>query len=628
MTKKRTWKFWTSRTILILLLIGIFWLINLIWFRPFNIKHFYDKVFVELAIDSPELTTSMGIPFLYDRSKDELDDISDAKQWESFNKMKEDYETLMSYDFESQSEENKLNTKILAFYLEGLKDDEPFFYHGYPVNQMGGIQNGLPSLMESAHKLRDESDAEAYISRLSKFDTKFEQLIENLKIAENKGIIPPKFVIKRVVDEMKGFIGTITATTDSTNVSNTTLSPVKSNILYTNFELKIDKLDKISAKQKTSYKNQVEEEIGTTVFHAYQNLIDYFEQLDEKATTDDGVWKLPNGEAYYRHQLKQSTTSNLNPEEVHQIGLSEVARIKGEMKNILLAEGYVDTTKTLGAIIQELNKEERFLFPNTDEGRQMVLDEYDRILSEISDGLDNAFDVRPKAGLEVKRVPKFKEEGSASAYYNGPAMDDSRGGIFYANLRNVHESVKFGMKTLAYHEGIPGHHFQIAIQSELDGVPIFRTIGLFTAYVEGWALYSEQLAWELGIYDNDPFGNLGRLQAEMFRAVRLVVDTGIHYKKWTREEAIDYMVLNTGMTTTEVTTEIERYIVWPGQACAYKIGMLKILELREKAKQELGNKFDLREFHNVVLKNGAVPLDILEEIVESYIRETLMKNNS
>jgi uncharacterized protein (DUF885 family) len=626
MTKKRTWKFWTSRTILILFLIGIFWLINLVWFRPFNIEYFYDKIFVELAIDSPELTTSMGIPILYDRSKDELDDISDAKQWESFNKMKEDYETLMSYDFESQSEENKLNTKILAFYLQGLKDSEPFFYHGYPVNQMGGIQNGLPSLMESAHKLRDESDVEAYISRLSKFDTKFEQLIENLKIAENKGIIPPKFVIKRVVDEMKGFTGILTETIDSTKVSNSTLSAEKSNILYTNFELKIDKLDEISAEQKTSYKKQVEVEIDTTVFRAYKNLIDYFEKLDEKATTDDGVWKLPNGEAYYRHQLKQSTTTNLNPEEVHQIGLSEVARIKSEMKNILLAEGYVDSTKTVGVIIQELNKEERFLFPNTDEGRQMVLDEYDRILSEISGGLDNAFDVRPKAGLEVKRVPEFKEEGSAGAYYNGPAMDDSRGGVFYANLRNVHESVKFGMKTLAYHEGIPGHHFQIAIQSELEGVPVFRTIGLFTAYVEGWALYSEQLAWELGLYDNDPFGNLGRLQAEMFRAVRLVVDTGIHYKKWTREEAIDYMVLNTGMTITEVTTEIERYIVWPGQACAYKIGMLKILELREKAKQELGNEFDLREFHNVVLKNGAVPLGILEEIVDSYIRETLKKN--
>ncbi|WP_299311219.1 DUF885 family protein [uncultured Aquimarina sp.] len=604
MAKKRTWKFWTSRTLLIILILGLLWLVNLIWFRPFSINHFYDKVFLELALDSPELTTSMGIPVIYDRSKDELDDISDAKQWESFNKMKEDYKTLQSYNFENQSEANQLNTKILGFYLKGLKEGEQFFYHDYPVNQMGGEQNSLPSLMENSHKLRDKSDAEAYITRLSLFKTKFEQLIENLKIRENKGIIPPKFVIDRVLGEMNGFI-----------------DEKESNILYTNFEIKIDKLEELSQEEKDTLKKQVEDEIETTVFGAYKRLIAYFEKLKVKATTDDGVWKLPDGEAYYRYQLKQRTTTDLDPEEVHQIGLSEVARIKSEMQEILSAEGYADSTKTLGAIIQELNKEERFLFPNNDEGRQMVLDEYDRILSEINSGLDDAFDIRPKAGLEVKRVPEFKEEGSAGAYYNRPAMDGSRVGVFYANLRNVHESVKFGMKTLAYHEGVPGHHFQIAIQSELEGVPIFRTIGLFTSYIEGWALYSEQLAWELGFYENDPFGNLGRLQAEMFRAVRLVVDTGIHHKKWTREQAINYMVQNTGMTTTEVTTEIERYIVWPGQACAYKIGMLKILELREKAKQKLGDRFDLRDFHNAVLKNGAVPLDILEEIIDTYIED-------
>ncbi|WP_108803147.1 DUF885 family protein [Aquimarina sp. Aq107] len=617
MAKKRTWKFWTSRTLLIILVLGILWLVNLIWFKPFNINHFYDKVFVELALESPELTTSMGIPVIYDWSKDELDDISDKKQWESFNKMKEDYETLQSYNFENQSDANKLNTKILGYYLEGLKEGEEFFYHDYPVNQMGGVQSSLPSLMENSHKLRDKSDAEAYITRLTKFETKFEQLIENLKIREDKGIIPPKFVMDRVIDEMNGFIG----------VNSNEDSAVKSNILYTNFETKIDEVEELSEEEKDTLKKQVEETILTNVFGAYKKLVTYFEELKKKATTDDGVWKLPNGEAFYRYQLKQRTTTDLDPEEVHNIGLSEVARIKNEMQEILSAEGYKDSTKTLGAIIQELNKEERFLFPNNDDGRKMVIDEYDRILSEISAGLDDAFDVRPKAGLEVKRVPEFKEEGSAGAYYTRPAMDGSRGGVFYANLRNVHESVKFGMKTLAYHEGIPGHHFQIAIQSELEGVPIFRTIGLFTSYIEGWALYSEQLAWELGFYENDPFGNLGRLQAEMFRAVRLVVDTGIHHKKWTREQAIDYMVQNTGMTTTEVTTEIERYIVWPGQACAYKIGMLKILELREKAKRQLGEKFDLRDFHNAVLKNGAVPLDVLEEIIDSYAEDAKEKKS-
>lgn len=625
MSSSRSWKFWVSRSILLLVFIGLFWLGNLIWFRPFNITHFYDKIFVELALENPELTTSMGIPVLYDMSKADLNDISDARQWESFNGMKKNYETLMSYDFDGQSEENQLNTKILGYFLSGQVEGEPFFYHGYPVNQMGGVQNGLPSLLENSHKLRDESDIEAYITRLSKFDTKFDQLIESLKISEEKGIIPPKFVIQRVLDEMRGFIGT---SENPISESKEGESAVKTNILYTNFDLKVDKIEDLSEEQKETYKVLVEKEIATTVFGAYQNLIDYFVQLDTKATTDDGVWKLPNGDAYYRHQLKQRTTTDLDPDEVHQIGLSEVARIKSEMLAILTAEGYTDTTKTIGATIQELNKEERFLFPDDGTGREMILEEYDRILAEISAGLDDAFDIRPKAGLEVKRVPEFKEEGSAGAYYNRPAMDGSRGGTFYANLRKVHETVKFGMKTLAYHEGIPGHHFQIAIQSELEGVPIFRTIGMFTAYIEGWALYSEQLAWELGFYDNDPFGNLGRLQAEMFRAVRLVVDTGIHSKRWTREEAIAYMIANTGMTTTEVTTEIERYIVWPGQACAYKIGMLKILELRAKAKKELGNQFDLRAFHNTVLKNGAVPLDILEEIVDGYISETLAGDNS
>ena len=300
---------------------------------------------------------------------------------------------------------------------------------------------------------------------------------------------------------------------------------------------------------------------------------------------------------------------------------------KTEMRNILSIQGYADTTKTLGEIIQELNKEERFLYQNNDEGRKEIIGGYNNILDEISDGLDNAFDIRPKASMEVKRVPEFKEEGSAGAYYTQPPMDGSRGGIFYANLRDVTETVKFGMKTLAYHEGIPGHHFQVAIQGELKNVPIFRTFPLFTAYTEGWALYAERLAWELGFYENDPFGNLGRLQAEMFRAVRLVVDTGIHYKKWTREEAIEYMISNTGMTTGEVITEIERYIVMPGQACAYKIGMMKILELREKAKSKLGNQFKLKEFHNVVLKNGAVPLDILEEIINDYINVSLINSD-
>ena len=606
------------RTVLVVLFICAGWIINLIWFKPFNIRHFYDRVFLEFALDSPELVTQLGIPVLYDLSKDELTDVSDKKQWELLNKTKKNLETLRSYNRESQSKANLLNTDILDWFLATNVEGEPYFYYDYPVNQMFGVQSNLPSFLENSHKIRDASDIEAYISRLSKFDTKFNQVLEGLKIRQDKGIIPPRFVVTRVLDEMKGFIGQ--SPDNEIDIENKDeKDAVRDNILYVNLDTKLNEVKDLSEEDKNAYLIRVEEEIRTTVFPAYQKLIDYFNELYSKANDDDGVWKLPNGDAFYTYMLKQYTTTDLRPEDVHEIGHGEVARIKKEMLDILKNQGYEDTTRTLGEVIQELNKEERFQYPNNATGRKEALDDYNRIIDEINNNLDNAFDVRPKAGLEVRRVPEFKEEGSAGAYYNPPALDGSRGGIFYVNLRDMSEIVKFGMNTLAYHEAIPGHHFQIAIQHEIEGVPIFRNILPFTAYSEGWALYAERLAWELGFYDNNPFGNLGRLQAEMFRAVRLVVDTGIHFKKWTREEAIDYMVTNTGMTTSEVTTEIERYIVMPGQACAYKIGMMKILELREKAKNELGENFELREFHDVVLKNGAVPLDILEQIVDDYI---------
>jgi uncharacterized protein (DUF885 family) len=431
--------------------------------------------------------------------------------------------------------------------------------------------------------------------------------LEGLQIREEKGIIPPKFVIGRVLDEMKGFLE----------------SGIENNILYTNFTDKAAGIEGLSAEDKSVYTLQVAQAIETSVFGAYQKLIDYHEMLYAKATTDDGVWKLPDGDAYYRYLLKLHTTTDLSPEEVYQIGLKEVDLIETEMRTILRNEGYTDTTQTLGALMQDLSKEERFLFPEDDSGKAMLLAEYQRIVDEAYQGLDPAFNIRPKASLTVERVPEFMEIGAAKARQYDPAMDGSKGGIFLINLRMVSEHPKYSMKTLAYHEGIPGHHFQRSIQLELDGLPVFRTVVPFTAYLEGWALYAEQLMYELGYYKNDPFSNLGRLQAEMWRACRLVVDPGIHYKKWTREEAVEYMVDMTGMGESEVVTEIERYIVDPGQACAYKIGMIKILELRERTKQALGDKFDLREFHRVVLKDGCLPLDVLTERVEEYIRQNL-----
>jgi uncharacterized protein (DUF885 family) len=609
---------WILRGLLILLFAGAIWVINLIWFRPFNIRHFYDKVFFTFALQNPQMVSGMGLPVLSDIYNDKLNDYSLKKDSADFEFLKKIITDLSKYDYDKQSPSNRLNTDILRSYLSMQAEGEKFMYYGYPVNQMGGIQNGFPSFMESTHLITDKEDAEAYISRLNQFPEVIEDVLEGLKLRESMQIIPPTFVIERVLSEMNGFVGTTEEGSVQREIDD---DPVRENILYFSFEEKLDEFGKLSEEEKTELLDQVYLAVNESVFPSYKKLIDYFDYLLPLSDERDGVWKLPNGDEYYRYRLKSTNSIAIDPEEIHQTGLSEVERIEKEMWGILVSQGYDDTTRTVSEYILELNKENRFLFPNDDSGRELAITEYQEIIDHINANLEDLFDLRPKSIVEVKRVPEFREEGSAGAYYSGPALDGSRPGIFYANLRDMNEVVKFGMKTLAYHEAIPGHHFQIALAQELEGFPMFRKILGFTSYTEGWALYAERLAWEYGFYEDDPFGNLGRLQAEMFRAVRLVVDSGIHYKKWTREEAIDYMVSHTGMSRSEVTTEIERYIVWPGQATGYKIGMIKILEFRDRAMNQLGDRFDIKEFHNVVLGNGALPLEILEQLVDEYIQE-------
>ena len=309
----------------------------------------------------------------------------------------------------------------------------------------------------------------------------------------------------------------------------------------------------------------------------------------------------------------------MTADEIHAIGVAEVKRIQTEMLEIFAAEGY-DPSLGVKALFDELAEEERFYYPDTDAGRAQILEDYATIIDEIEAGISSAFNIKPKADIVVKRVPEFSEETAPGAYYNHPSRDGSRPGTFYANLFDIKATPKYGMRTLAYHEGVPGHHFQIAIQTELQGIPEFRKESGFTSYSEGWGLYAERLAWELG-FQIDPYDNLGRLQGELFRAVRLVVDTGIHAKRWTREQAIDYMLANTGTAESDVISEIERYIVMPGQATAYKVGMMELLRLRAEAQEALGDKFDIRDFHDVILKDGALPLTALRELVMKYIAE-------
>jgi uncharacterized protein (DUF885 family) len=392
----------------------------------------------------------------------------------------------------------------------------------------------------------------------------------------------------------------------------------KQNILYTSLVEKFAEAGKegLTPAQQKLFLAKTEAAIRDKVYPAYGKFIAYYQQLLPKTQGNRGVWALPDGEALYAYLVRMHTTTEMTPDQVHQLGLSEVARIEAEMDAILRVEGL--TEGSIGVRMQILGKRPDQLYPDTDAGRTQIINDFQSIINEIDKGLAPYFNVRPKMGVEVERVPEFREQTAPGAYYNPPAFDGSRPGVFYINLRNTDEVAKFGMRTLAYHEAIPGHHFQIAIQQELQGVPTFRKVLPFTAFAEGWALYSERLAWEAGFQDN-PLDNLGRLQAEMFRAVRLVVDTGLHSKQWTREQAIAYMTEKTGMPETDVTAEIERYLVMPGQALAYKVGMLKILELRERAKTELGPKFDIKAFHDLVLTGGSMPLALLEQRVDAWI---------
>ncbi len=595
--------------LLALFFLGIAAIAGLVWynlnFRPMTIDMFFNRAMYEMVKDSPETLSSLRVleQFGIKGHQSKLDDASPEETDKTFTKVAEFREMLLSYEDDDLDDSQKLSKEILMYLMDTLLAAEPYRYHNYPVNQLFGAQSSYPSFMDATHQVNDFRDAEDYVKRLHAVKTKFAQIEQGLVLREQNNIIPPKFVIEKVLKEMNDFVA----------------QPVEENILYSSLKKKLEKTD-VSAEDQAKMLADAKQAIEDSVHPAYEGFIQYFNSLGDKATTDDGFWKLPDGDKVYASALKLFTTTDYTADEIHNIGLSEVDRIQKEIMVILQQQGFA-VEQGFTATMKQLSEDERFYYPDTDEGRAQILKDYQSIIDEISAGLDDAFRVRPKAGVEVKRIPEFKEKTSPGAYYNQPALDGSRPGIFYANLYDIKATPKYSMRTLAYHEAVPGHHFQIAIQQELEDVPMFRKFAPFTAYVEGWALYSEQVAWELGFQSN-PFDNIGRLQAELFRAVRLVVDTGIHSKRWTREKAIEYMLNNTGMAESDVEAEIERYIVMPGQATAYKVGMIKILELREKAKRELGDKFDLRDFHDVVLKNGAVPLDILERLVNEYIEKT------
>ena len=592
---------WGGGLTLVAVLVAVVLIIQAVYFRPVSIRVFYEKLFIQRVLEDPELLTSLGLLEQFGihghnaRLTDESPEFTEA----SARRLEKELAQLHAYDRSSLAGQSALSYDVLNYFLETQKAGLPFRYHDYPVNQMFGIQSQLPTMMTTSQPLDSQADAQDYISRLQGYGLKFEQLLRSLKLREDKGMLPPRFMVEKVLREMQGFIA----------------MPAREHLLYRSFAERIRQTDMDEA-SRAQLMAQVETEVRDSVYPAYRQLIGYFHHLNSLPLQNNGVWALPDGEAYYQWRIQAVTTTDMSADEVHDLGLSEVARIEGEMDQLLRSQGY--DQGSVGERMNQLSKEARFLYPDSDAGRQQVLDDYQQIIDEIDRKLDDSFNTRPRSGVVVKRIPTFKEKTSAGAYYDAPPMDGSRPGTFYANLYKMSAIRKWGMRTLAYHEAIPGHHFQISIARELEGLPTFRKVLPFTAYIEGWALYAERLAKEIGM-EEDPYDDLGRLQAEMFRAVRLVVDTGLHAKRWTREQAIAYMKDKTGMPEPDIVAEIERYLVMPGQALAYKIGMIRILELRQKARSSLGDRFDIREFHDVILRNGALPLSLLEQQVDAYI---------
>lgn len=514
-------------------------------------------------------------------------------------------ELRRDFDIDRLDEQTKLSYRLFEADVEDQLAAHAVSTNDYVFSHMSGPHSDLPSFLINYGKVESVKDAYAYIARLRAVKTYLGQSQARAETQFEAGVSMPKFVYAKVREASRNVI---------------TGAPYEEGAdspLWADIQSKIEKLD-TTEDQKNDLLSEAKDTLLTHVQPAYVSLIAMFDAQAEIATDDDGAWKLPAGGDYYDTRLKHYTTTNLTSDEIHEIGLKEVARIQTEMQGIM---DRVEFEGSLKEFFTFLRTDPQFTFPNTDEGRDAYMAEATAIIDDMRGRLDTLFITKPKANMVVKRVEPFREATAFGAFYNSPALDGSRPGTYYVNLKDVKDQPKFLMQALAYHEGIPGHHMQIAIAQELQGLPKFRTLGGHTAFIEGWALYSEAIPKEIGLY-TDPYKEFGQLGMEIFRAARLVVDTGIHAKKWDREQAVQYYLDNIPNPEGDVRAEIDRYIVWPGQATAYMIGKLKIEELRAKAEAELGDNFDIRQFHDTVIANGSVPLSVLEELVNDYIATT------
>jgi uncharacterized protein (DUF885 family) len=564
---------------------------------------FFEEIFERDVSQSPEFQAYLGI-----KTEDygRWDDYSDAYAQTENQQAEADLERLRSeFDYDALSETSKMSFRIFEYnQLRSLRNFD-WRFHDYAISPMDDIASNLPTFLQNIHKIDSSEDAEAYISRLEGVQLIMQQVVEQLRQAESIGVIPPKMVYPKVLPSAQNMLkgAPFEETADD-------------GILLADFRGKLELLE-LDPEEQAILLNDAANALSGPFRSAYQMLIAELLRLQAKADNDHGIWALPDGADYYANRIQNWTTVVRPVEDIHQLGLAEVDRIRSEMQQIMVEVGFEGNLPEFFEYVR--NNPENY-YQNNDEGRAEYIRDATALIEGIYDIADDYFNVLPKAPLEVRRVEPWREDGASTAFYNRPSPDGSRPGIYYINQKNMNAVQKHIMNSLAYHEGAPGHHFQIAIQQELQGIPKFRLFGGYSAYSEGWALYSERLAYEAGLYEGMPMRNFGRLAEEMKRAVRLVVDTGMHAMQWPLEQSIAYMTENTPMATADIERQIKRYYVIPGQALSYKIGMMTILELRQRAEQELGEDYDIREFHDAVLKNGAVPMEVLNDVIDNYIQ--------
>lgn len=564
-----------------------------------RLNAFFEEAFEARMALSPQRMTSLGRK----TDQDKLDDVSDAAA-ERALALQEAQLAQMKAQFAPSklSAQSRMSWRLFEHGVEQARLSNQWRDWGFQFAANGNPTTSLPVFMINNHRISSVADAEAYVARLNAAERYMGQVADTLKARADRGVVSPRFVFEPSIENTRSVI------------AGAPFDGGAANPVWADFQTKVGALN---ADQATKDRLLASARAALTgpYKRGFETVLTALGQVQTKADSDGGVWRLPNGEAYYNAKLQLSTTTDLTADQIHQIGLDEVARIQREMEVVKARIGF---TGTLQDFFHVLKTDPQFQYPNTPEGKEAYLTDARAFVAQVMEIAPQWFSDLPKAALEVRAVEPFREATASIAFYNSPSADGTRPGIYYVNLSDMTQVLKPQIEGISYHEGAPGHHFQIAYAQEIDGLPSFRRFGGYGAYAEGWGLYAERLGKEMGFYQ-DPYSDFGRLSTELWRAVRLVTDTGLHAKRWSREQAMDYFRHNSLLSERDIQKEVERYITNPGQATSYKIGELKIEELREKARQTLGDRFDIKDFHAVVLGNGSVPLDVLEDQVNAWL---------